>query len=135
NPEGILLVMRFINFGGDQMSEPAQDRRKHARKYFTVPICYKRTTESGEGTLAPVKDISEGGIGFMALEYIPPKTELMLKVFLPGFNEPIETPGKVIWAKKEEPYTDEYALFIIGVEFISLAEKYRKLITSFVSSL
>jgi hypothetical protein len=118
-----------------ESTEPTQERRKYSRKYFTVPICYKRTTESGEGTLAPVKDISEGGIGFMALEYLPPKTELMLKVFLPGFNEPIETPGKVAWAKKEEPYTDDYALFVIGVEFVSLEEKYKKLINRFVLTL
>lgn len=117
------------------MVKPIEDRRKYQRKYFTVPICYKRVTESGEGTLAPVKDVSEGGIGFMALEYIPPKTELVLKVFLPGFKEPIESPGKVIWAKKEEPYTEEYALFNIGVEFTQLSEKFKKDIAHFVSNL
>ena len=117
------------------MSAEFKEKRKHRRKYFTVPICYKRTTESGEGTLAPVKDISQGGMGFLALEYISPKTELTLKVFLPGYSEPIESKGHVVWVKREEPYTEDYALFNIGVQFTHLSDKFKGSISDFVSAL
>ncbi|MFH1783389.1 MAG: PilZ domain-containing protein [bacterium] len=117
------------------MTSDNQERRQSKRKYFTVPICYKRVSESGEGTLAPVKDISEGGIGFLALEYVPPKTDLVLKVFLPGFNEPVESKGTVVWVKREEPYSEDYALFNIGVQFTQLSDKFKELISSFVTAL
>ena len=117
------------------MSEDFEEKRKYHRKYFTVPICYKEVNESGEGTLAPVRDISIGGIGFLALVYIPPKTDLILKLFLPGLNEPIESRGSVAWIKREEPYTDDYILFNVGVEFTQLSEKFKKHILNFTAGL
>ncbi len=117
------------------MKEEFEEKRKYKRKYFTVPICYKRINDSGEGTLAPVKDISIGGIGFLSLEYINPKTELLLKLFLPGRSEPIEIKGKVAWIKREEPYSDDYALFNIGIEFDQLTEKFKEDINKFIATM
>ena len=117
------------------MKDDFVEKRRYKRKYFTVPICYKRINDSGEGTLAPVKDISIGGIGFLSLEYIEPKTDLLLKLFLPGRSEPIQIKGIVAWTKREEPYSEDYVLYDIGVEFDQLPEKFKEDITKFITAL
>lgn len=107
------------------------ERRRFPRLNSRIPLQYKRAIRyknALQGTIT--RNIGEGGVRFVAHEFIPLFIKLKVKMFLSSSSNSISALSKVIWVRKL-PYLDRYD---VGLEFIDLPDTGRKLIANYVSN-
>lgn len=116
-------------------SYPGPDRRKYPRFDFPFFIRYKKQSEGApkteteqkepilfteEGTnLSVAKNVSIGGICFVARESLPPNTKLTLEIFTPLKREPFTALVEVKWQKKRALFSS----YLTGVAFLNLDDE------------
>ena len=106
-----------------------QEKRKFNRVSSVVPLQYKKLKELSEGTIGAItRDVSEGGTRFIANEFLPLATRLVVELFLPAQPKPIKAISKVAWIRKL-PSGDQYE---IGNQFLEVGKNDRGELASFV---
>jgi len=99
------------------MIEGTPERRRFARVGSAVPLQYKKLKQLSEGTIGAItQDVSEGGVKFLANEFLPLASRLVVELFLPAQPRPIKAISKVAWIKKATS-SDQY---IIGNQFLDV---------------
>lgn len=107
-----------------------KERRKSPRINARLPLQYKdiqRPIETYSGTLT--RDISEGGVRFIANEFLSIFTRLLVEASIPSFSRPIKAISKVAWIRKI-PSGNQYD---VGVQFMDMTEEDKKHLTSFIA--
>ncbi len=93
------------------------EKRKYPRVNSTVPLQYKKLKELSEGTIGAItQDVSEGGVRFIANEFLPLASRLVVEVFLPAQPKPIKAISKVAWIKKVSS-SEQY---VVGNQFLDV---------------
>ncbi len=105
-----------------------KERRRYVRIDLCIEVEYKVLSEERAPGGTKSKNISEGGMCFLARDKIKKGALLALKFHLPDRKRSvIDCKGRVIWQSKEgEGY-------LTGIEFIDLDTNSRLLIKTFVS--
>ena len=108
------------------------ERRRYIRVDSTVPLQYKKLKELAEGTIGAIaQDVSEGGIRFIANEFLPLASRLVVELFLPAQPRPIKAISKVAWIKKASS-GDQY---VIGNQFLEVARDDKGQLAGYVEKL
>ncbi|MBU4375934.1 MAG: PilZ domain-containing protein [Candidatus Omnitrophica bacterium] len=108
------------------------ERRKHRRVNSTIPLQYKKLRQLAEGTIGAItRDVGEGGVRFIANEFLPLASRLVVEVFLPANPRPIKAISKVAWIRKV-PSGDQYE---IGNQFLEVAKEDRNNLSEYVTKL
>ena len=111
------------------MLNQSQERRKFARVSSIVPLQYKKLKELSEGTIGAItQDVSEGGTRFIANEFLPLATRLVVELFLPAQPKPIKAISKVAWIRKM-PSGDQYE---VGNQFLDVARSDKNELANYV---
>lgn len=107
-----------------------KERRRFTRVNTRVPLQFKdiqRPIETYSGTLT--KDICEGGVRFIANEFLSVFTRLLVEISVPSFSRPIKAISKVAWIQKQ-PRGSQYN---VGLQFLDMTEEDRKHLASFIA--
>lgn len=114
------------------MFDTAQERRRHKRVNSTIPLQYKNLRQLSEGTVGAItRDLGEGGVRFLANEFLPLASRLVVEVFLPAQPRPVKAISKVAWIRKV-PSTDQYE---IGNQFLEVGKEDRANLCGFISKM
>ena len=111
------------------MFEETTNRRKYVRVESAVPLQYKKLKQLSEGTIGAItQNVSEGGIRFLANEFLPLASRLVVEVFLPAQPRPVKAISKVAWIRKA-PSGDQY---VIGNQFLEVGRDDRGQLVEYV---
>jgi len=111
------------------MFNQEQNRRRFTRIESIVPLQYKKLKELSEGTIGAItRDVSEGGTRFIANEFLPLATRLVVELFLPAQPKPIKAISKVAWIRKLAS-GDQYE---IGNQFLEVGRTDKSELAEFV---
>ncbi len=111
------------------MIDSGIERRKFPRVETSVPIQYKNLKNSEVGVVGTLsQSISEGGTRFLASEFLPLASRLVVEIFIPSLARPIKALSKVAWIKKL-PSQDKYE---VGNQFLDISKEDKKQIASFI---
>ena len=103
--------------GTKSMLESQSERRKFERVNSTIPLQYKKLKELSEGTIGAIThDVSEGGARFIANEFLPLASRLVVELFLPAQPRPVKAIAKVAWIKKASSGEQ----YIVGNQFLDI---------------
>lgn len=106
------------------------DRRKHVRVNSTIPLQYKKLRELSEGTIGAItRDVSEAGVRFIANEFLPLASRLVVQVFLPSQPRGVKAIAKVAWIRKI-PSGDQYE---VGNQFLDLGKDDMHQLTEYIN--
>lgn len=111
------------------MLEKAEEKRRHPRFDFRIPMRYRRIdahTRESKGSL--IKNLSVGGARIAAYEFLPLNLKLAIEIPLTSGLKPVEGIGRVAWVSKAA-FSDQYD---VGVEFANLNEKDAQEIGKFI---
>ncbi len=98
----------------------------------TVPLQYKKLKELSEGTIGAItENVSEGGVRFMANEFLPLASRLVVEIFLPAQPKPIKAISKVAWIRKA--LSGEQ--YVIGNQFLDLTRDDLEQLSEYVKKL
>src|SRR3989338_9445230 len=107
------------------------ERRRYRRVNSTIPLQYKKLRQLSEGTIGAItQDVSEGGIRFLANEFLPLASRLVVEVFLPAQPRPVKAISKVAWIRKA-PSGDQY---IIGNQFLDVGRDDKGQLSEYVKT-
>lgn len=95
-----------------------EERRKYIRIPDSSKISYKLIPASTQGDHL-TKDISRGGIKFLAHQFVPKDSLLKLKLTLCKTAATFEAIAKVMWIR-QVPHQSNYE---VGVQFIDIPQK------------
>jgi len=99
-----------------------QEQRKYPRLNMSLPIQFR---EIGEFDKLPCetisKDISKGGVRFIAQKFIPVGNRLVVNIVFEPHTEVVRTIVKIVWIRRER-YRDTYEL---GCQFVHIGEEAR----------
>lgn len=99
-----------------------KENRKFIRLSAPIGISYKAAKQKRrKPSLSLVRDISGGGIRFMAKEDLRAGDLLELEISIPHLREPIEAVGEVMWFSKTKERDRE--LREAGVCFLDISAK------------
>lgn len=99
------------------MFNDTPERRRYDRVTATIPLQYKKLKEISEGTIGAIThDVGEGGARFIANEFLPLATRLVVELFLPAQPRPIKAISKVAWIRKA-PSGNQYE---VGNQFLDV---------------
>jgi len=107
---------------------------KDQRKYVRIPESsqlFYQVILSDKVVECITKDISAGGIKFIAQEFIPHGSHLRIKVNFHKTSFSFEALVRWVWAR-EIPHSEEYE---IGVEFIDIPQDAVKYLQQYIESL
>lgn len=106
------------------------EKRKFSRLNSRIPVQYKMMTEYKDALQGSVTaDIGEGGIRFVAYEFIPLSVKLKVEIFFPPLSNSISAVSRVAWIRKLS-CADRYD---VGLEFTDLPDSNRRLIASYIT--
>jgi c-di-GMP-binding flagellar brake protein YcgR len=112
------------------MGAYVKEQRRFQRVNARVPVQFKdiqRPIETYSGTLT--KDLSEGGVRFIASEFLSVFTRLLVEISVPSFSRPIKAISKVAWIQKQ-PRGMQYN---VGLHFLDMTEEDKKHLGSFIA--
>ena len=98
----------------------------------TVPLQYRKLKELSEGTIGAItENVSEGGVRFMANEFLPLASRLVVEIFLPAQPKPIKAISKVAWIRRA--LSGEQ--YVIGNQFLDLTRDDLEQLSEYVKKL
>jgi len=107
------------------MSVKLEEKRRFPRIKFNSPLRFQiRGTPAFNNTV--INDISSGGIGFTADNFIPPSTNLMLEINI--LSHVVKPIGRVAWSSPL-PHCNRYRL---GIEFVELDLRDRTFLNDYI---
>ena len=99
------------------------ERRKYPRFNLLVDVNISRKNDRGTNSCSRSRNISQGGICFIAYERVRELDVLNLEIVLPDSDGPINVAGKVVWVREfvigDSPTGRR---FDVGVEFLDIAQ-------------
>ena len=102
------------------MIDSASEKRRFERIESQMPIQYKKLKQPAEGTVGAISvNISEGGVRFLANEFLPLASRLVIEVFVPAQPRAVKAISKVAWIRKM-PEGEQYE---IGNQFLDIARE------------
>ncbi|MEW6074992.1 MAG: PilZ domain-containing protein [Candidatus Omnitrophota bacterium] len=107
------------------------ERRRYPRLRAAV-IEYSFAEKDSPQQSAFTRDVGAGGISIIVNEKIETGTILLLKIYLPSYNDPILTQGRVVWRNPSAfqlPHADRFDL---GIEFTEISEEDQQKISEYV---
>ena len=108
------------------------ERRRYRRVNSTIPLQYKKLRQLSEGTIGAItQDVGEGGIRFVANEFLPLASRLVVEVFLPATPRPIKAIAKVAWIRKVAS-GDQYE---IGNQFLEVTREDKNNLSEYITKL
>ncbi len=111
------------------MFNESSDRRRFGRVGSTIPLQYKKLKELSEGTVGAItQDVSEGGARFLANEFLPLATRLVVELFLPAQPRPIKAISKVAWIRKASSGNQ----YEIGNQFLDVGKDDKSQLSEYV---
>lgn len=112
------------------MFNNALERRRYKRVNSTIPLQYKNLRQLSEGTVGAItRDVGEGGIRFIANEFLPLASRLVVEVFLPAQPRPVKAIAKVAWIRKIAS-TDQYE---VGNQFLEVGKEDKVNLSEYIS--
>lgn len=112
------------------MFDDSLERRRHKRVSSVIPLQYKNLRRLSEGTVGAIAhDVGEGGVRFVANEFLPLARRLVVEVFLPAQPRPIKAISKVAWIRKITS-TDQYE---IGNQFLEMGKEDKINLSEYIS--
>ena len=106
------------------------DRRKYVRIDATIPLQYKKLKELSEGTIGAItRDVSEAGVRFIANEFLPLASRLVVQIFLPAQPRAIKAIAKVAWIRKI-PSGDQYE---VGNQFLDVGKDDKNQLAEYIN--
>jgi len=111
------------------MIDSSNERRKYQRIESKMPIQYRKLKEPAEGTIGALSvNVSEGGIRFLANEFLPLASRLVVELFIPSQPRPVKAISKVAWIRKM-PAGEQYE---IGNQFLEVGREDKMQLNGFV---
>ncbi len=112
---------------------PTATRSINSRQFIRVP--FKRplrfhTAASESFCDQMAQDLSQGGVRFMASEFLPINSQVTVRIQLEDRTKVLDVEGRVVWVRYN-PMAENYQ---IGLEFINEADFQRGTIGKFVRS-
>lgn len=108
------------------------ERRRRRRVNSIVPLQYKKLRQLSEGAIGAItKDVGEGGVRFVANEFLPLASRLVVEVFLPANPRPVKAISKVAWIRKV-PSGDQYE---VGNQFLEVAKEDKNNLSEYITKL
>jgi len=107
------------------------EKRETQRIEVSVPLQYKElhgNTYLTRGTLT--KNLSEGGVRFVADRFIGLACHLMLEMQLPSMTKSIKAISKPAWVKKSRFGSD----YEIGGQFLALTSEDTALLSDYIKT-
>jgi len=105
-----------------------QERRRYVRIDLCIEVSYKLLSQNKQVCKSDTKNVSAGGMCFLASDKLNAGTILELTFRLPDKDkEKIDCKAKVIWQLKQDNG------YLTGIEFIDLDLNKQMLIKTFVS--
>jgi len=103
------------------------EKRRFARLNILTDITYTRSSISDKEKLSLTRNISEGGICFIAYEKLDQDEVLDVNIFIPDHKNPVAATGKVAWVSEfviGDP--SKGVRYDVGFEFLKIADNDRK---------
>ncbi len=91
------------------------DARRHKRVRLVYLVRYQ-VSGKGEPRIANIRDISAGGLRFMASEKVPEASVLDLSVYLPPLGRAVEATAQVLRVRRAK----KGLLYYVAVRFLEL---------------
>lgn len=114
------------------MFNESDNRRRYKRVNSTIPLQYKKLRQLSEGTIGAItQDVGEGGIRFVANEFLPLASRLVVEVFLPAQPRPIKAISKVAWIRKI-PSADQYE---VGNQFLEVGKEDKVNLSDYIAKI
>ncbi|MDD5680814.1 MAG: PilZ domain-containing protein [Candidatus Omnitrophica bacterium] len=114
------------------MLNETDEKRKYKRVNSTIPLQYKKLRQLSEGTVGAItQNVGEGGVRFIANEFLPLASRLVVEVFLPAQPRPIKAISKVAWIRKI-PAADQYE---VGNQFLEVGKEDKVNLSQYISKL
>lgn len=114
------------------MFNDTPERRRYKRVNSTIPLQYKKLRQLSERTVGAItNDVGEGGVRFIANEFLPLASRLVVEVFLPAQSAPIKAISKVAWIRKIVS-TDQYE---IGNQFLEVGKEDKINLSEYVAKI
>lgn len=116
------------------------ERRKHPRldlafKNIVVNVIYFRNVKKGLGRVSFTKNISAGGVCFMADEELGENEALYIRIHIPNSSSPIQAKGIVVWRNRiTVSWSPDKEHYEIGFKFDEINENDRERIVQFVDN-
>ena len=111
------------------MIDSFSEKRRFERVESQTPIQYKKLKQPFEGTVGAISvNISEGGVKFLANEFLPLASRLAIEVFVPAQPRPVKAVSKVAWIRKM-PEGEQYE---IGNQFLCIAREDKASLSDYV---
>jgi c-di-GMP-binding flagellar brake protein YcgR len=101
-----------------------EEKRKFERLNILTDVSFTREDSPDARALSVTKNISAGGVCFIAYEQPQEGDLLNLKIYLPEQSKPVIALGKVAWVREfviGDPV--EGRRFDVGVEFIKISDE------------
>lgn len=110
------------------MSAP-QEKRKHPRFDFSMPMRYKRLEKDArafKGSL--IKNLSTGGAQVNTFEFLPLNVKLAVEIPLLSGVQPVKGICRVAWVRKAG-FSEQYDT---GVEFVDFGQENTEQLAKFI---
>ena len=107
------------------------EKRKSLRIKAAIPLQYKElhgNTYLAKGALT--RDLSEGGVRFIADKFIGLGCHLMLEMQFPSMLKSIKAISKPAWVRKKRYGTD----YEIGGQFLALTSKDADILSAYIKT-
>jgi c-di-GMP-binding flagellar brake protein YcgR len=99
------------------------EKRQFVRLNLLADITYTRRASSANEKISLTRNISKGGICFIAYEKLNEGEMLDLSIFIPEQEKPIAATGKIAWIKEfiiGDP--EKGKRYDVGIEFIKVSD-------------
>lgn len=107
------------------------ERRRYPRLRAAV-IEYSFLDKESIQEAAFTRDVGAGGISIIVNEKIETATTLLLKIYLPEYNDPLRAKGKVVWRQESIFKLPKTTRYDIGIEFLEISEEDKQKISEYV---
>jgi c-di-GMP-binding flagellar brake protein YcgR len=107
----------------------AQEKRRHARFSFSMPMRYKRIEKDArdfKGSL--IRNLSAGGAQIKTFEFLPLNAKLAVEISLLNGVQPVKGICRVAWVRKTA-FSEQYDT---GVEFVDFNQENTEQIAKFI---
>ena len=109
--------------------------QKNRRKSLRAPLYIDASFRLACGTLnrGKIINLSTGGVFIKVDEPVGSKKRVIVRFSLPSIPEPMELEGEVVWSRCYLKPKPEFGVVnVVGVKFVNIREKHRRLIKSYV---
>ncbi|NQT46737.1 MAG: PilZ domain-containing protein [Candidatus Omnitrophica bacterium] len=107
-----------------------EDKRRFPRIEFRMPVQYHNLKNPREGSIGSLtKNISEGGVKFVANEFLPLASRLVMEISLPTVPRPIKAIAKVAWVRKTA-VAEQYE---VGNQFLEISRDDKNHLTDYIN--